>query len=125
PASIPATVKKQIIDSVKDTKLDVYTGKNDNVLRKIDLELKFEVPQNARAQAQGLQRGDLTFTYQVTELNKPQTIVAPKSARPLSDLQRQFSNSGIGSLGGSSSGGGTTGSAPANSAKSKKYLKCV
>jgi hypothetical protein len=123
PATIPESTKKQIIDSVKDTKLDVYTGKDDKILRKIDLDLKFEVPQNLRAQAQGLKSGDLKFTYQVTELNKPQTIEPPKSARPLSELQRQFSNSGFGSLG-SSSGGGTTGSAPTNSAKSKRYLRC-
>jgi hypothetical protein len=124
PASIPDSVKKQIIDSVKDTKLDVFTGKNDKVLRKIDVDLKFEVPENVRAQAQGLQRGDIKFTYQVTELNKPQTIETPKSARPLSELQSQFSGSGFGSLG-SSSGGGTTGSAPTNSPKSKRYLSCV
>lgn len=124
PARIPRSVRKQIVDSVKDTKLDVFTGKNDKVLRKIDVELKFEVPENLRQQAQGLQRGEVKFDYQVTEVNKPQTIATPKSARPLSELQRQFGGSGFGSLG-SSSGGGTTGSSQASSPKSKRYLRCV
>jgi hypothetical protein len=124
PASIPPTVQKQIIDSVKETNLDVFTGKDDKILRKIDLELKFEVPENLRQQAQGLQRGDIKFSYQVTELNKPQTIEAPKSARPLGELQRQFSGTGFGSLG-SSSGGGTTGSGQGSSPKSRRYLRCV
>jgi hypothetical protein len=127
PASIPDSVKKQIISSVKDAKLDVYTGKDDKVLRKLDLDLKFEVPENLRQQAQGLQRGDIKFTYQVKELNKPQTVEPPKSARPLSELQRQFSGTGLGSLGssGSSSGGGTTGSSSTSSPKSRRYLRCV
>jgi hypothetical protein len=123
PSRIPPSVRKQIIDSVKDTKLDVYTGKKDKVLRKLDLKLDFEVPASLRQQAQGLQRGEIKFDYQVTELNKPQTIQTPKSARPLSELQRQFGGSSLGSLG--SSGTGTTGSSQTSSPQSKKYLRCV
>jgi hypothetical protein len=123
PAQIPRAIQKQIIDSVKETKLDVFTGKDDKILRKIDLELKFEVPENLRQQAQGLERGEIKFSYQVTELNKPQTIEAPKSARPLGELQRQFGGTGFGSLG--SGSGGTTGSSQAGSSNSRRYLRCV
>jgi uncharacterized membrane protein YgcG len=134
PNGLPASVRNQIAESVKDAKLDLFTGKNDKILRRLEVRVKFELSQKLRQQANGLKNGDVTFTYQVTDINAPQTITAPKSAKPLSDLQRQLQNSGFGALGGSaggssSSGGGTTGGGGstqgATSAQARKYLRCV
>jgi hypothetical protein len=124
PASIPRSVRNQIVSAVKNTKLDVFTGKADKVLRKLEVKLEFEVPENLRAQAQGLSSGEINFDYEMAELNKPQAIETPKSARPLRDLQKQLGGSGFGNLG-SGSGSGTTGSSQASSPKSRRYLKCV
>jgi hypothetical protein len=121
PQRIPPAVRKQIVESVKDAKLDVFTGKDDKVLRKLQLDLRFEVPENLQRQAQGLKKGDIELSYQINELNQPQTITPPKSPRPLSELQRQFGSSGFGALGGAGSSGG----GQASSGQSRRYLKCV
>jgi hypothetical protein len=152
PRSIPPSTRKQIIDSVKDAKLDVFTGKDDKILRKVQVKLDFEVAEALRVQTAGVKSGTVDFTAEVADVNNPQQINAPKRASPLSDLQRQLgtlgglqsgttggSSPGGSSSGGSSSGGssggttgassgttlGTGGGSSANSPKTRRYLKCV
>jgi hypothetical protein len=155
PRSIPASTRKQIIDSVKETKLDVFTGKDDKTLRKLQVKLDFEVAEGLRSQTAGVKSGAVDFTVEIADVNKPQEIKAPKQTRPLSELQRQLGalggtatsgSSAGGSSGGSSSGGGssssggsssgTTGSSSggdlgtgggssADSPKTRRYLRCV
>jgi hypothetical protein len=131
PQGIPNSTRKQIEDAVEDAKLDLYSGKDDKVLRKLAAKIKFNVPEALRQQAGGLKSGELDFTVTLTDVNEPQTIEAPKNAKPISELQRQLQSSGFGSLGGGSgsSGSGSSGSSGsgsgASSAKSRRYLKCV
>jgi hypothetical protein len=139
PKEIPPGVKSQLADAVKEAKVDVYTGKDDKALRRLKVHLRFEVPSELRQQAQGLSSGEIAFTLQIADLNQPQTITAPKGAKPLSDLQRQLGAAGLGNLGGSSgsgsgsSGGGSSGGggsvtpAPGgtSSPQAQRYLKCV
>jgi hypothetical protein len=129
PDQIPSSVRKQIADSVKDARIEVFTGKDDKVLRKLKLKLDFDVPASLRSQAQGLQSGQIELTYEMADLNKPQTIEEPKSSRPLSELQRQFGGTGLGALGGSGSGagssGGSSGGSQSSSPQARRYLKCV
>ena len=110
PSSIAPSVKKQITQSVKKAKIDVFTGKQDKTLRKLDAKLEFDVPANLRTQTSGVSSGKVGFTVVVTEVNKPQQIKAPANARPLSELQQQLRTlGGVGSLGGAS-GSGSSGS---------------
>jgi hypothetical protein len=75
------------------------------------------------------------LSLEIADINKPQSIEAPKSAKPLSELQKQLGSSGFGSLGsqgGSGSGSGSSGSGSSGSSGAgvspevqKRYLKCV
>jgi hypothetical protein len=142
PEGIPQSTRNQIEDAVKEAELDLFIGEDDKVLRKLDLRLKFDLPENLRNQAGGLEKGEIKFVYEIADLNQPQEISAPKSARPLSDLQRLLGASGFGALGssgssgtgsggsetnsgtGSQSGGGG-GSGNVDSAQARRYLRCV
>jgi hypothetical protein len=108
PEAIPPAAKKQIVDAVKEAKLDLFTGKDDKILRKIEVSLKFEVPEDLRDDVQGLRSGDIDFSLEIADLNERQTIKEPTRARPLRELQRQLS--GLGGLGGGTSGGSGGGS---------------
>ena len=112
PGSISPTVKKQITDSVKQASFDVYTGKDDKILRKLDVKLQFDVDKKLQQQTSGVESGDVRFTVQIADLNKPQQINEPTNAQPLSELQKQLEAAGaLGALGGSSGGGsGSSGS---------------
>jgi hypothetical protein len=110
PGSISNTVKKQITDSVSKASFDVYTGKDDKILRKLDVKLQFDVDKKLRQQTAGVESGNVHFTVQIANLNKPQQITEPRNARPLSELQNQLEAAGaLGALGGSSGGGSGTG----------------
>jgi hypothetical protein len=141
PQEIPPSVKSQIVEAVKEAKVDVYTGKDDKTLRRIKVHIRFELPAELRQQAQGLRSGEIDFTLQVADLNQPQTIEAPKNAKPLSELQRQLGATGLGGLGGGSgsgsgsgdgSGSGSSGSGSSSSGsggtsnpQAQRYLRCV
>jgi hypothetical protein len=130
PQGLPQSTRTQIEKAIEKAELDIYTGKDDKVLRKLHAKIRFNVPQELRQQANGLKSGDIEFTVEITDVNEPQTITEPKSSKPLSELQRQLGASGFGNLGSQSGSGssgsqsGTTGS-NVSPAQSKKYLKCV
>jgi hypothetical protein len=134
PTSITPQQRKTIEDAIKDAKFDVYSGKDDHILRRMTVKLKFEVPEKSRAQANGLKGGDLNFDLTLASLNQPQTIAAPTGARPFSELTAKLRSSlgGLGgggaSTGGGSTGGGSTGgTAPsgAGNANAQRYLQCL
>jgi hypothetical protein len=141
PHGLNSQTRKQLKDSVKSAKVDLWTGKDDKVLRRLKLDLSFTVPAALQSQLQGVKGGDLKLDLTVADVNKPQDIKPPANPRPWSELQQQIPTSTLGSgLGGSSSGGssggsssGSTGSSgssgsgsgTSSSKRAQKYLKCV
>jgi hypothetical protein len=127
-AQITPDQKKQIQDVVKNPRFDVYVGKSDNVIRRLSADLSFKVPSDKQAQLNGLKSGTLSFSIEFADVGKPQTITAPKSAKPLSELTTQLG--GLGSvLGGGSNGSGSGGSGSSSSGPSAEslqaYSKCL
>jgi hypothetical protein len=135
PQGLPQSSRDQIQKAIEKADLDIYTGKDDKVLRKLVAKVKFNVPEDLRSQAGGLKSGEINLSLEIADINEPQSIEAPKSAKPLSELQKQLGSSGIGSLGsqgGSGSGSGSSGSGSSGSSGAgvspevqKRYLKCV
>jgi hypothetical protein len=122
--------KKQIEGVVKNPRFDVYVGKGDNIIRRLSADISFEVPQAKQAQLGGLTSGTLSFSIEFADVRKPQTITAPTSSKPLSELTSQLGGlSGVlggasGLSGGASSGHGSTSSGP-SSAALQKYSTCL
>jgi hypothetical protein len=135
PAQLSSSTKKQIQDAVKEAKVDVFTGKDDKTLRRLQLAVSFDVPKDLKGQAQGVEGGDVNLTLELVDLNQKQDISAPADARPWSELQQQLGVGALGNaLGSGSAGGGTgsTGSAGSGSGlsagdrkRTERYLKCV
>jgi hypothetical protein len=133
PQGLNSQSRKQIKDSIKKAKVDIWTGKDDKTLRRLELDLSFELPPALQSQAQGVEGGDIKLDLEVADVNKPQDIKAPANPRPWSELQRQLPQSTLGGgLGGSSGGlggssGGSTGSGTGGSSskRAQEYLKCV
>lgn len=134
-AQITPAQKKQIEDVVKNPRFDVYVGKSDNVIRRLSADLSFSVPSDKQAQVGGLKSGTLSFSIEFADVGKPQTISAPESAKPLSELTSQLGGlgsvlgggggtSGSGSSGSGSSGSGSSSSGP-SSAALQAYSKCL
>lgn len=78
--------RKAIADAVKDARVDIWSANEDRTLRRINVTLKFVVPEAERRKAGGLESGDLRFDMTIGALNEKQTINAPDNARPLEEL---------------------------------------
>jgi hypothetical protein len=136
PRGISAQTQQQIAQSVKTARLDVWSGKDDGILRRMTIDVTFSVPQGAQSKAGGLKSGHLTGDLTLADLNAKQTINPPANARPLSDLTSALngligggSSSGSGSSGSGSSGSsgssGASGSGSSSGTSSSKYLQCL
>ncbi len=116
-------------DAIKTANFDVYSGTDDDLLRKISANLEVTPPTGTPGAPDSL---TVDFSLTFSDVNQSQSISAPTDTQPLSGLLQQF---GIdpsqlggalqGGLGGGSlpqSGGSTT--SPSNDA-SQAYLQCL
>ena len=104
PKRLDRKTREQLAKSVENAHIDVWTGKDDKILRKLKVHLEFKQPEGLGTEAQDIESGKIDLTLAVADLNKPQKIQAPKNARSLAELQRQLGVLGItNSLGGSGS----------------------
>ena len=108
PEQLTDEQRQQVEEAIKDPKFDVYVGKDDNKLRRLSLDLGFEVPEEERANANGLENGNLSFSLEFADVGGEQKIEAPSNAKPISDLLGQLG--GLGGLG--ALGGGLDGATP-------------
>lgn len=135
PQSITPAQQKKVAEAIKGATFDFWTGADDKILRRLRIAVNFQVPEAERAQAQGVTGGQLAFSLEMAELNKPQQIAAPANAKPFNDLIQASRQLGLGGLlggaGGASSGTGATGTAApgssggTSSAAAQAYLNCV
>jgi hypothetical protein len=129
PSSITPAQRTAIQQAVKSAGFEVWSGKDDKILRKLQLKLAFEVPEDQRQQAGGLESGDLTIVLQLSDIGEGQDIKAPSGAKPLNDLLSQLGGlggalgGGSGSMGSGSSGSGSSGSGDASAFEA--YAQCL
>lgn len=111
PEELTKRQKDQIEEAIQDVRFDLWTGEEDKILRRIEVEFGFDVPKDLQGDTQGVQRGTVEMALEIADVNKDQTITAPSDARPLSELQSSLGVLGGlgGSSGGGSSGGGSSG----------------
>ncbi len=115
---------QQVSSLIKDAHIDVYSGTDDNLLRKLAVTLDIQPPPAA---ASGVDDVKIDLSFTLSDVNNPQTISAPSDAKPFSDLQQQLGGAGIlGQLGGTSSLPSTGGpSGGSSSSANAKYAQCV
>jgi hypothetical protein len=106
--------------AVTNASIDVYSGVDDHLLRKLDLNLTIDPSVIPGASSSGVTGINVSFSIEIDGVNESQTITAPSNPKPISQLLSDagIDPSALGSLGGASTGG--SGSANANS-----YLQCI
>ncbi|HEY8465354.1 MAG TPA: LppX_LprAFG lipoprotein [Solirubrobacterales bacterium] len=63
---------------------DMWVGTEDNLMRRMQMALQMDAPEEA--QDEGVDSIDFQMSITLSEVNEPQTIEAPKNARPLEEL---------------------------------------
>jgi hypothetical protein len=128
PSQLTAEQKKQVADAVKDPRVEIYTGKDDTILRRMVVALGIVAPQGSGTSGSA----DLKLDLSISDLNEDQEVSEPSGAKPFDQLLSQLGGLGLGGLGGtggagagSGSSGGGSGSGSANNEALEEYSKCV
>jgi hypothetical protein len=127
PTRLTEEQKQQVEKALKDVSVEIYTGKDDTILRRMVVDLNAEDPSGSDGKI------TLHFDLQLLDLNEDQEFKEPSSTKPLNDLLQQFG--GLGGLGGVLGGTGSSSSASGSSSgsgsaadsqkKLKKYSDCL
>jgi hypothetical protein len=111
----------QLKSAVKQASIDVYSGADDHLLRKLGLSLQITPPSGSGANVSSV---NVNFSITFSDVNQSQTITGPSNAKPLSDLLQQLGIPGLPGLGGSTGGlsipGGGSSGGPSSS-----YQNCI
>jgi hypothetical protein len=113
PTKLTPAQEKEIVTAVKKFAIEVYTGKEDRILRKLVVNAELQDPSSK-------QTSHVVFELTLNGVGSDQDFSAPKNAKPFSELAKAVK--GFSLLGSSTSGGTTT--APSSDAV-EKYSKCV
>jgi hypothetical protein len=103
PQQLSEEERKQIAEAVKEVKVDLWSGEDDRILRRINVQLKL---------SDGRRSGDLSLDFALGAVNAEQRIDAPEGARPLSELTGQLGGQ-LPGLGGGGAQPGTPAPEPA------------
>ena len=110
-----------MLDAVKDPRVEIYTGKDDQILRRMVVNLGIE-------DAASETSGTIAFDISITDLNEEQDIAEPADPKPFADLLSQFGGLGLGAAaGGGGAAGGEEPSAGGGGGGGdiEEYSKCV
>jgi hypothetical protein len=138
PTSIPPATESKIAAAVKNATVDVWTGKSDQTLRKLAINLTLPVTGQASTLLGGLSSAGIELSLQYSKLGQTQSIPTPGNVQPYSgftakvrsivqQLEGSLGAAGLGS-GAASTSTSTSGSAAPGSAAPanvSKYTKCI
>ena len=79
---------ERLADSVRSTRFELYTGKEDRLLRRLELEAEFglDVPPALRSALGSLVGATFVFELGIDDPNRPVTVEVPKNVLPASEL---------------------------------------
>ena len=85
-----------VASAITSAQLDIYTGIDDHVIRRVHVLVDFKVPSIASSFVGGLTGGSLDFDATLTQLNAAQTVTAPANAQPLRAIGSELRRLGLG-----------------------------
>jgi hypothetical protein len=121
PEQLSESDKKQAADAVKDLSVEIYTGKDDKILRRIVVAMKIAAPDASGS----TQSADLKVDFQLLDLNESQDIKAPENTKPFDQLLGKLNGLGLGGLGQLGAGSGGSGSGGGDQQNLEKYSQCI
>jgi hypothetical protein len=120
PDQLTDAERKQVTDAVQDLSVEIHTGAEDRILRRMLISLRVQNAQDAS------QTADVRLDLQLLDLNEDQDIEAPDDAKPFEELVKQLEALGLGNLGGLGAGAGSAGGGSGTSQGNiEEYSKCI
>jgi hypothetical protein len=120
PERLTEAQKREATDAIKDPRVEIYTGKDDKILRRLVVNLGVDDKSSNAT-------GTVALDISIADLNEDQDIAEPADAKPFSDLVGQLRALGLGAASGGSSSSGA--SAPSSGSGSSedldKFSECL
>jgi hypothetical protein len=86
PPRIPQDVADKVEDAVKDARTETDVGRDDGIMRRNLVELRFEIPEDQRSRLNGLEGGEIKMLFEQSDVNGAQHVTPPSGARPIEEL---------------------------------------
>ena len=123
PEQLSAEQKQQAAEAIQDLSVELYTGKDDKILRRALVAMTVAVPEGAEGAGE---TAKVRFDFSLLEVNEDQEIEAPENPKPFAELADQLGGLGLGGLGG---GGappeGSDSGGAADPQALEKYSQCI
>jgi hypothetical protein len=116
PEKLTDEQRRQVLEAVKDPRVEIYTGKDDQILRRLVVNLGVTDSESGTS-------GTVAFDISITDLNEDQDIAEPADAKPFSDLAGQLGGLGLGA--GGASGSGSDSGGGSSSEDLEKFSQCI
>jgi hypothetical protein len=117
-SKLSAAQRREIQAAVRSASVDVFTGKDDKLLRRLDVRVGLQPSGRVKG-------GSLRFQLQLDAVNQSQEIKAPTSAKPLNDMLSSLQGGVLPGASNGSSGPAPNQSYPPRTASGQKYLQCL
>jgi len=111
PTKLTDAQRESITNAIKSPSVEIYTGSEDRILRRIFINLTVDPGETTKA----LDSAGVTFDMSILDLNEAQEIPTPANPKPLDELLQGFGAGGLGALGLGGSPGGAVTPPPAGS----------
>jgi hypothetical protein len=92
PAGLSATSKSHLASEIQSPSFDVWTGNDDQTMRRLQLGLTLPVTGKVASAFGGLSSATVGLRVQYTNLNQPQAISAPTNVQPYSQFQTKLTS---------------------------------
>jgi hypothetical protein len=91
--------RRLIVEAVDDAEVNVWVGQDDDILRRLTVEVDFTVPEEVR-EPDGVESGEIDLLIEMADVGGDQAsrIQAPASSRPIEELFGQLPPGGPGML---------------------------
>jgi hypothetical protein len=123
PNKLTEQQKQEAIKAIQSPSVEIDTGKDDSILRRVLVNFTANVPKSAAATAQSAK---VALDLKISDLNNGQDISAPSNPKPFTQLLSGLNSLGLGGLGTGSAGSGSSGGSNGASADNlKRYSECI
>jgi hypothetical protein len=124
PNKLTEQQKQEAVKAIQSPSVEIDTGKDDSILRRVLVNFNVNLPKSASATAQSAR---VALDLKISDLNNGQDISEPSNPKPFTQLLSGLNSLGLGGLGstGGSSSGGSGSSGGASADNLKKYSQCI
>jgi len=120
PSQLTPEQRRQAEDAVRDATVEIYTGTDDRILRRMVIALALEL--QTPGGGTGTMPAEVRLDFSLLGVNEEQEIEAPADPRPFDQLLEQLGGLGLGGLGGGAGGAGGGGASPQDL---EAYAQCI